>query len=239
MHIPRPDKKHLDTSYFRKLQITLLGSSEGHIFLTGFAIGLLYLLWLAANAVLHPRQAQVFVAMTVTHVLFGRAAGMSFGYTVGFGHAVVIPMNLVIETIQVLLFYPLFVFSWRQLLIINRLKSIMDRIHHAAEAHRSMIHRYGLIGLFVFVWIPFWMTGSAVGCVIGFLLSLRPWLTVSVVLGGASMAIVSWALLLHELHHRAAEFGPYASVGILTIIILIACAGHFLYKKQRDHQSSS
>lgn len=239
MQTPRPDKHHLKASSFRKFGATLLSSQEGHIFLTGLLLSVFYLLWLAVNELWYPRQAHVFVAMTITHVLFGRAAGMSFGYTVGFGHAVVIPMNLVIETIQVLLFYPLFVFSWRQLLIINRLKNMMDRMHQAAQAHQGMIHRYGLIGLFVFVWIPFWMTGSAIGCVIGFLLSLRPWLTVGVVLGGAYMAIISWAFLLRELHDRASEFGPYASIGILAIIILIAFAGHFIYKKQRDHQPPS
>lgn len=237
MQRPGSDQEHLNASFFRKFRATLLNSQEGHIFLTGLVISALYLFWLVFNEIWNPRQAPVFVAMTITHVLFGRAAGMSLGYTVGFGHVVVILLNLVIETIQVLLFYPLFVFSWRQLLIINRLKNMMDRIHQAAASHQHVIHRYGLIGLFVFVWIPFWMTGSAVGCVIGFLLNLRPWMTIGVVLGGAYMAIVSWAFLLQELHHRASEFGPYASIGILAMIILLALVGRFVYKKQRDHQS--
>ncbi|GAK58514.1 hypothetical protein U27_05488 [Candidatus Vecturithrix granuli] len=231
MHIPRSCKNHLNISYFRRVRAILLSSAEGHIFLAGVFLSLLYLLWLTANGLWNPNQAHIFAAMTVTHIVFGRAAGMSFGYAMGFGHYIVVSMNLLIETIQVLLFYPLFVFSWRKLLIINRLKNMMDHIHHAAETHRDVIHRYGLLGLFVFVWIPFWMTGSAVGCVIGFLLNLRPWLTIGVVLGGAYMAIISWAFLLQKLHQRAAEFGPYASIGILSMIIVLVLAGHFLYKK--------
>lgn len=231
MYIPRPCKNHLNTPYYRKVRTALLSSSEGHIFLTGIFLSLLYLLWLAANGLWNPKQTHIFVAMTVTHILFGRAAGMSLGYTVGLEHYLVIPMNLIIETIQVLLFYSLFVFSWRKLLMIKRLNNMMNRIHHVAETHRDLIHRYGLLGLFVFVWIPFWMTGSAVGCVIGFLLNLRPWLTIGVVLGGASMAIISWAFLLQKLHQRVSEFGPYASIGILSLIIALVLAGHFLYKK--------
>ena len=56
-----------------------------------------------------PLEAQVVVAMTATHILFGRAAGMSFGYAVGLGHGRGHSVNMAIETVLVLLFYPLFV----------------------------------------------------------------------------------------------------------------------------------
>lgn len=54
--------------------------------------------------------------MTATNIIFGRAAGISVGYTMGLDHIVVVTVNMLIETILVLLFYPLFVLSWRRLL---------------------------------------------------------------------------------------------------------------------------
>ncbi len=209
-------------------------SPEGHILVTGLVVGCLYLLWIGLNGLWDPKRMQIFVAMTATHVLFGRAAGMSFGYTVNLGNITIILTSMTIESIVLLIFYPLFVFSWRHLLVFPVLKKMMDRLHQAAEKHHKLIHRYGLFGLFAFVWFPFWMTGSLVGCIIGFLLELRPWVTIGVVIGGGYMAIVSWSFLLHTLHDRAAGFSPYASLIILSILILLALLGSLMGRKKQD-----
>ncbi len=206
---------------------TILSSAEGHIFLTGLVAGVVYGLWVLFWT---PGRSNVFALLTVSHLLFGRAAGISFGYTMNFTHGQVILVNMIVESIILLLFYPLFVFSWRHLLVIRSLKNTMARIHAAAERNRDHIRKYGLLGLFLFVWFPFWMTGSIVGCVIGFLLNLHPWLNMSVVLAGSYVAIVSWAFLLHELHIQVEQFSQYASLTILGIIILIVVIGK-LWKK--------
>jgi hypothetical protein len=46
--------------------------------------------------------------MTGLNLVIGRAAGLSFGYASGFGHAQVVPLNMLVETIQVLIVYPMF-----------------------------------------------------------------------------------------------------------------------------------
>ena len=122
-----------------------------------------------------------------------------------------------------LLFYPAFVFSWRKLLVIDLLKNLMDSIHEAAELHREGIRRYGMIGLFLFVCFPFWMTGPLVGCVIGFLIGLRPWVNLSLVLGGTYLALVGWAFFmqvvqewLEGMHH----YGPLVLVALLIAIVM-------------------
>ena len=227
-HHASQDNHQQETSPFK----SILSSAEGHIFLTGVVLGVLYALWLAFNSLLASERTHVFAAMTVTHLLFGRAAGMSFGYTMELTHGPVILINLIVETIILLLFYPLFVFSWRHLLVLRSLKNMMEGIRNAAERNRHIIRKYGLFGLFAFVWLPFWMTGSLVGCVIGFLLNLHPWVNVGVVLAGSYVAIASWAVLLHNLHAQVAEFSPYASAGILIVIVLIVLAEHFLKNKQ-------
>jgi uncharacterized membrane protein len=153
---------------------------------------------------------------------------MSFGYSLGLKHGSVVPVNMLIETLMVLLFYPLFVFSWRRLLVIKSLKDIMDRASKAADQHRDSIRKYGIIGLLGFVWFPFWMTGPLVGCILGFFMGLGPWLNLTVVLGGTYLAIFSWAILLRELHERVASFSPYAPVILLFIVIVIILIANVL-----------
>lgn len=149
-------------------------------------------------------------------------------------HGVVVPFNMLVETVLVLLFYPLFVFSWRRLVEVRGLSKIISRTTRAAEANRETIQKYGVIGLLVFVWFPFWMTGPVVGCAIGFLLGLRTWLNLTVVLAGTYLAIGGWALLLRVLHARVAEFSVFGPMALVALIVLIGVAGHLM---QRAHSA--
>ncbi|MHC4865679.1 MAG: small multi-drug export protein [Planctomycetota bacterium] len=191
-----------------QLKVTLLSSSEGRLLLVGVGLALAYTFWLGVKLLFSPDDSQVLVGMTATHVMFG----------------------LIIETIFVLIFYPLFVFSWRHLLVLNWLRNIFERIRAAAEARKGLVQRYGVIGLFVFVWIPFWMTGPVVGCVIGFLLGLRVWVNISVVLAGTYVAIFGWAFLLRQLHDRVASYSSYAAMVLMILLVAIIIVGHLLHR---------
>lgn len=207
-------------------------TTEGRILLSGLLLSLLYAIWLAASYFVSPNIFQVYVGMTATHILFGRAAGMSFGYSLDFGHLIVIPINLAIEIIMVMLIFPLFVLGWRNLLVIKALNNFMRRIEEAAEANEERIHRYGIPGLLLFVCIPFWMTGPVIGSVLGFFLGLRPWVNMFVVLFGTTIASLGWAILLKELHDRVADFSPFAPMILVLIIVAIVVAGYLLEQKK-------
>jgi uncharacterized membrane protein len=213
-----------------QLKAGFLAIAEGRLLLAGVALALIYTFWLGAKFLMSPDESQILIGMTATEIMFGRAASMAFGYSLGLGHITVIPVCMTIETVLVLIFYPLFVFSWRHLLVIKRLKKIFDSMHKVAERHKGTIQKYGLIGLFVFVWFPFWMTGPVVGCVIGFLLGLRVWLNIAVVLAGTYTAIFGWAFFLRQLHERVTSYSSYATMVLLVLLVIIIIVVHFLYK---------
>lgn len=208
-------------------------SYEGRIFFSGLVLSVVYVLFLAISYFVSPQNFQVFTGITVTNILFGRAAGMSFGYALGFGHLVVLPINLLVETIMVLLIYPLFVFSWKNLLVIKRLDNFMHWIERAAEANKEKIRRYGIPSLFLFVLIPFWMTGPVVGCVIGFFLGIRPLMNITIVIAATAIACAGWAVLLKELHERTMVVSPFAPLILLAFIIIAAVAGYMLEMRQQ------
>ncbi len=220
-----------------QLKSTLLASPEGSLLLIGIVLALLYTLWLGIKLLLSPDESQVLIGMTATELLFGRAAAMAFGYTMGLGHRTVIPICIIIETILVLIFYPLFVFSWQHLLVIKRLKNVFERIQKSAETHKDKVQKYGVIGLFVFVWFPFWMTGPVVGSVIGFLLGLRIWLNMTVVLTGTCLAIFGWAFLLRQFHNQVASYSSYAAMVLMAVLVVIIIAGHLLYRALHENKN--
>jgi uncharacterized membrane protein len=233
---PSESNSESNSQRLNKLKVTLLSSAEGRVLLFGVALALAYIFWLGVKLLFSPEDSQVYIGMTATHLLFGRAAGMAFGYSLALGHATVICVSMTVETIMVLLVYPLFVFSWRHLLVINWLRDTLERTREAAEARKSWVQRYGIIGLFVFVWFPFWMTGPVVGCVIGFLLGLPVWVNLPIVLGGTYIAIFGWAFLLRQVHDRVAAYSPYAAMILVSLLITIVITGHFLHRSFHRHK---
>ncbi len=201
--------------------------------LTGIGLSLAAVTSLAVTAVGSPAYSQLLAAVTATNLVFGRAAAISLGYAVGLDDVTVVLVNLLIETLLVLVFYPLFVFSWRQLFELKRLRRYMSAVRDAAERHREKIRRYGIIGLFLFVWSPLWMTGPVVGCAIGFLLGLHIRVTLSVVLGGTFVAMIAWAVVMRELNEQAARLSAVGPLVLFTVVVLIVAAAYLLRGRAR------
>ena len=220
-----------------QLKSNLLTSSEGYLLLIGVALAFIYTFWLGIKLLLSPDESQVLVGLTATELTLGRGFAMTFGYTLGLGHNTVIPICIILETIYVLILYPLFVFSWRRLLVIKWMKRTFGRIQKSAETHKDKVQKYGVIGLFVFVWFPFWMTGPVVGSVIGFLLGLRLWLNMTVVLVGTYAAIVGWAFLLRQFHQQVASYSSYAAMVLMVLFLFIIIVAHFLYKTFHENKN--
>jgi len=207
---------------------TLFASTEGRILGVGLALTGLMLLAFGIGWHLYPDSVLPYAIMTGLNLIIGREAGMSFGYASGLDHAHVVPLNILIETIQVLVVYPLFVLSTRQLIKLRVLLPLITRIHRAAESRGGMVRKFGIAGLFAFVFAPFWMTGPVVGAIIGFLIGLRPWVNLAVVLVSTYIAIGVWALLLNELNVWAATVNRFAPYALVLAIVLIAAAMQLL-----------
>ncbi len=216
----------------------ILESAEGYMLVAGLVLAGLLVVGFGIGWTLFPDRILQYAAMTGLNLLIGPGAGMSFGYASGMSHLQVVPLNMLVETLHVLVFYPLFVLGWRHLLDLPALKSFVARMHEAAESRGGLVRKFGIAGLLVFVFVPFWMTGPVVGSIIGFLIGLRPWVNLAVVLVATYVAISFWALLLNELSAWAATFDRLAPWGLLVAIVLIAAAGHLLHRRRHSHAAS-
>ena len=213
---------------YQALREKLFVTSEGRVFALGVGIALVAVIVMGVVALWSPPTSRMIGAMAFTNIIFGRAVSMSIGYAAGYGHTLVILVNMVTETILVLLFYPLFVFSLKKLVVIPALKTLLGRIHEAATVHQDKVRRYGVIGLFVFVWFPFWMTGPVVGSALGYLLGFSASRTLGVVLTGTYIAMGAWAYFLFTIQKNAAQFGSFAPALIILVILLIVGAGYLV-----------
>jgi uncharacterized membrane protein len=211
----------------------LLRTSEGRILLLGIGLALAGLTGLGLAALLWPEYLHLLGAMVFTNIVFGRVVSLSIGYAGGLGHALVVPVNMWVETMLVLLVYPLFVFSMRKLVVFPHMKRLLERTSAAAQRHQDKVRRYGVAGLFAFVWFPFWMTGPVVGAAIGYLLGLPAWLSLSVVLAGTYVAMLGWGYLLAGLYGHVADFAPWAPALVAGLLVVIVLAGYWLNRHHR------
>lgn len=213
----------------------ILKTTEGRILLLGIGIALLGLIVMGLEAFWSLPTSGMIGTMAVTNIIFGRAVSMSIGYADNYGPIIVLAVNVWVETALVLLFYPVFVFSVRKLVEFPRLKRLLERTQAAAERHHDKVRRYGVVGLFFFVWIPFWMTGPVVGSAVGYLLGFPAWLTLLAVLTGTYAAMVAWAYLLFDIYNRAAAFAPWAPIVIVVLILVIITASNWLNRHGKKH----
>ncbi|MEA2110574.1 MAG: small multi-drug export protein [Campylobacterota bacterium] len=199
----------------------ILNSNEGKIFALGVFLLLLYFVLLGAIFFYFQEYYKTIAAMSVSNVIFGRAAGLSIGLAAGLSYEVVVFFNFYIEAVMVFLLYPLFVLSWKRFIDFGFLKSWVESSKSYAAKYHESIHKYGIFGLLLFVWFPFWMTGPIVGCAIGYLMGLRHFITLSVVLVGTLVATVCWAFFLSSLQEWASSFSEYAPWIIVAVIVVL------------------
>ncbi|MEA3372797.1 MAG: small multi-drug export protein [Campylobacterota bacterium] len=207
--------------------------SEGKILIVGTGMVALFTLFLLFSWLFFPDTYQAYTAITVSHFFFGRAAGISVGFAAGLSSFTVVIINFFIELLMVLIVYSLFILSWNRLLNIGKFGTWIEKSHQSAQKYRPVIEKYGVYGLFLFVWFPFWMTGPAVGSIIGYLMELRHRTTLSTVLIGTLIANICWAWFLQFLQGWAASIDPRAPWLIAIVIVMLVIVGFFIRRFSR------
>lgn len=212
--------------------LNFLFSQEGKIFSFGVFLFLAYLGGIIGTYLFSVDDANHLIVMTVTNFLFGRAAGISYGFSVEFNDQIIILVNVVIELVTVLLVYPLFVMSWKKSLTIQGLHDFFTKTKELKLKYNDFFQKYGKYGLFLFVWFPFWMTGPVVGSIIGYLIGLKHHHTMIIVISGTTLAIIIWTYFLKELIIFLAQISAYAPHILVGLFIFIAVMFKLLQKKK-------
>jgi len=216
--VPAPDPTTASPGAWRQL----LATTESRILAVGLALTSAIVLALGIGLVLAPVTTLHYGAMIGLNLVIGWGGGVSYGIASGLGRVEVVLCNLLADSVQVLVVYPLFVLGWRQLINIPRLTPMLERLRAAAESGQDSVRRFGIVGLFFFVLVPFWMTGPLVGAVIGFLLGLHPIVNMAVVLSASGVAIALYALFMEPLNAWAAAVHPYALFAVIVVLAGLA-----------------
>lgn len=211
----------------------VIQTPEGKILLGGLLMVALYIGAIILSALLFPETYKLLTTVAASHIVIGRVPGITVAFAMEAPLSVAAGLNIYIETVMVLLLYPLFILSWNKLIASTTLDAWIGKARNSAEQYRPYIEKYGRVGLFVFVWIPFWMTGPFIGSIIGYLMGFRHRVTLSIVISGTALATVCWALVLQYMHEWALEIDPRAPwiiIGLMLLLVVLAYVIRRLYK---------
>ena len=216
----------------------ITANPEGRIFMLGLITSTLFLCWLGLSYFWLQGKTRLLFAMASTCIMFGRVVGMYFGFTAGLPNLVIITVNVLVDTLWVLLLYPVVILSMKNLMTFKLLERNIERIINITKSSQERIKRYGIPGLFFFVLCPLPMTGPVVGGAIGYFMGLQPLVNMAVVLSATYTMIVIWAFILPEIHQRMEAHSPAISVIFLIILVVLVLIGRLAHKYTiNDHQS--
>ena len=206
-----------------KFDHSLLKHKEGQILLLGLLLLGGYFILLLLCAIFYSNYFQQLLSITVTNVIFGRMAGLSIGVASQMDTAFLVFFNFFIESIMVVILYPLFVFSWNKLDFVHYppLNRYLERSKKNAHKYQPLIQRYGVIGLILFVLTPFAMTGPVVGSFVGFLIGFRHRVTLAVVLSSTFIAIILWIYLIKNFEEQLVAYSDMLMIGLFTAIAVL------------------
>jgi len=195
-------------------------SQEVDILFAGLFCILTLLVWFLCLQYADGPKARRMLVVVTTHVSAGRAAGVATAAAHNhFSQLETIVLGSLIEGAVVCLFFAAFCLSCKKLIRLPWLDSAIRNVQVSAREQRHRLLGWGIPGLIAFVWFPFLMTGPVVGSVIGYLLGMRPWMVVSVVMFGTVSAIVSWTFLMHMLNGWMQSVNPLVPTVFVVIIL--------------------
>ena len=198
-------------------------SPVGHVFILGNILLVIALVVAAVTRLRWPDYGGAVLSHAASHVLTGRAGGMLAGRSLGISLPVAIVISSVMDMLVVFNLFPLIVYSYRRIVEFRLFGGAMRSAMEVAERQRVRLGKFGLVGVMLFVWFPFHMTGPLIGSLIGFLIGLPVWVNMAVVMVGTILAAISWAFayeymarLLQGLH----DLSPFALVAVLLALLL-------------------
>jgi uncharacterized membrane protein len=129
-------------------------------------------------------------------------------------------INALTSTGIVTLVYGFFCLSCRKLLKIPYLEEAFHDLQESANSQKHTWVRLGVPGLFLFVWIPLFMTGPIVGSILGRLIGLGIFVNLLTVISASLTSIITWVFFWDQLSRFvSAGWLKFLSLGVALLIL--------------------
>lgn len=161
-----------------------------------FIITLLFIISVVSISFIDTKLSASITSMAFTNIIIGRVPSISLGTSLDLSILITVVANFFTEMILTLFFYTLFLYSLNNVKLFKPLSKKIDYLQNTAIKYKAQIDKYGMFGLLLFVFFPFWMTGPVVGIIIGHLMNFSLIKNITIVFTGTLVALFCWAILI-------------------------------------------
>jgi len=161
----------------------------------------------------------------------GHLVSIADGSAAGFGKVYLFVQSGLQDMILLMVAYPFVVSAYQGVVrrggLVGRW---LSTLHRTAERQKRVVEPAGAIGLWVFVILPFWSTGTLVGGVVGYLLGMRTSVVFAAVLSGYVLSVVGLIWFFDFM----SELAAVVDIGLVRyapwIVVAAVFGGSFLYQ---------
>jgi len=198
-------------------------------------------IWIGAAAGLWQGGSDVWddvLTVGFAHLLAGRAISIAQGTQIGLPKWLIVLIATQADVTATFLVYPLFVYTYENFFEGRFFQTRMRPMLESAEKHVSGLRRSKVVGVFFFVWLPFWMTGIIIGSILGYLLRLKTWVTLTAVSLGAFAAVASWVYAYDILFTWLSKIHQEVPL-VFTILLIIGVIWYRLVRRRRERNGNN
>lgn len=199
---------------------------------TGWILGALWAVTLLLWGVVEPEPYAQGWRLVLELAFLGRLVNVADGIATGFGTPYLLVQSGLQDIVLLLVAYPPIVAlcegaAARRSFIGQRL----ELVRATAERHTARVERLGALGLWIFVFFPFWSTGALVGGVVGYLLGMRTWVTFTSVIAGHTLSTLSLIFFFDAVADAAQSFDTGLVRFLPWIVLALLLAGGLARKR--------
>ncbi len=212
----------------RTVRLRVLLANERGVFVLGC---FMLIAWVGAVALLWQRSHALWLpvlTMGFTELFAGRAAAIAQAQHLDMQPALIVLLATYVDAATVFIIYPLLVFCYENLFERRFFQKHMKPVFDSARRSLNRFAKYEILGVFCFVWIPFWMTGVVVGAVLGYLLGLRTWINMATVTVATLTASLCWAFAYDRLFTWLAAIHKGIPVTVTCVLIAVLLCRRWL-----------
>lgn len=172
---------------------------EVKILFAGLLLMFLLSLYLFILLFIDPNLYKVLFSTAIIHTMGGRALGVITCLSANISIFYTVLYNFYLEVMIVLIIYSVVVLIMRNIIQPKLFHNAVRQAEMTAQNQKTKIKKYGTIGLFIFVMLPFFMTGPVIGSLIAYLLNYKAINNFLIVFSGTLMSIIIYTLVGNNL----------------------------------------
>jgi len=210
-----------------------LRSKEGPLFVAGCWMLLGWFITAAALWQVRSGLWDDIINVGFMHLMAGRAISIAQGTHIGLPRWLIIVIATYVDVMGMLLVFPLFVYSYENFVEGRFFQRRMRSMLESAQKNVGRFGRYEVVGVFFFVWLPFWMTGIIVGAILGYLLRLPTWVIIATTSLGALAAVSSWVYAYDHVYQWLGTIHQGIPL-VFTVCLIAVLLGFRIYRKRKQ-----